>query len=377
MVILQKQVTETGGASTTAIHRLPTEMLLEILKIYQDCAPKPCPFDIARVCRLWKQVCYDYAPFWSKIDLDLAMRPSSKLDQKVTFWVARAQNALVDVTIRDSARANLRVSGRPIDEADLVSLANVLCGTMSRWRSLEVALLHTHATFFLQKFVGLVPSLRIFELRILCDHNRDESETMHSLYPILFTPHPDTESRTPLAVCLDDSIAIFPSLIGAAITKLSVGATLATAAVDDVLRLLESCPNLEDFYLSGDLPGEPSLGHRVVLSRLTRIRLGPLGYMSSLLSFLELSALQTFEISEVVWDSPLVDALRRIFQLCTSLSTVIMTRNNRWLMGANDAYTPFGALTAPSRDPQHCGCSLRYHTPSRFIIDSAPDTIYR
>ncbi|KDQ15665.1 hypothetical protein BOTBODRAFT_284388 [Botryobasidium botryosum FD-172 SS1] len=290
---------------------------------------------------------YGYAPFWSKVGLDLAMRPSSKLGQKVAFWVAHAQDTLLDVTILDSAGSRSR--GKvPIDDTDLASLADALCETMSRWRSLKIAVLHEHVNFLLQRFIGLVPSLSTFDLHVLYDGFRTGNFDCPS-FSVHFTPHPDIEARAPLAVSAINSIVTFP-LFGAAITKVSASMPSAVTHVDDILRMLESCPNLEDFYLDinvARLTGEPSLGHSVVLPHLTSLRLPGLQYISGLLNFLEPPSLQTFEISRImwgiesVWGSHIVDALRRIFRLCTSLSTVRMT-SYRIDEAVDDPYTPFG-----------------------------------
>ncbi|KDQ18402.1 hypothetical protein BOTBODRAFT_511498 [Botryobasidium botryosum FD-172 SS1] len=136
-------LTHTPALNNVPIHRLPPEVTLEIFKAHHlfvlawGRAALPM-LRVAHVCRFWRHIIHQYRPFWSTISLNLDLCHRLKLDQQAAFWLARAGNELLDITITASYITEFELrKDQPVHEY-IVPLARVLCESIGHWRSLDI-----------------------------------------------------------------------------------------------------------------------------------------------------------------------------------------------------------------------------------------------
>ncbi|KDQ18401.1 hypothetical protein BOTBODRAFT_52450 [Botryobasidium botryosum FD-172 SS1] len=321
-------ITSTLAPNARFIHRLPPEIILEILKAHSLFVPswrQPVlpMIRVAHVCRLWRAIIHRHPPFWATIHLDLYLCDRMELDQKARFWLARAGDELLDITINRSHTVEPNPFWSQPTGNCIAPLAGALCERVGRWRSFKICGTPRDVRLFFNSCVGLAaPNLGDITVVLQRDFNYGSLEVAGN--PPLLIPFIQSsiiEPNVPLSISAICCIPEFPSF-GADITQLHIEAKMFVCRGNNILDALKSCPNLEQFYLQGDLrPSAAQSQEFVTLPRLFSLEMDSLEARGpdGILPFLNAPLLRILSLHNIEWIS---ETLWRYFRNCPLLSTI-------------------------------------------------------
>jgi len=253
-------------SSLSPIHRLPTELLIELCT-YCSANDAIAPLTLASVCRLFREVILSSPRVWQLISLD-GQRPTvSTSNAQADLWIARSDPLPFDVEL------NLQCSDA------LLSLLSPLLPFIDRWRYCWISgAIEERLNLFSLIQPGLVPTLHYLNI----DIQSLEDSADASYHPSTFYSC-GVYSQIPQHISMNLSFATLPSAKSVNsmqfttlnITERSLEVHLQPA---EILDFLTMCPLLEEFYYSGVLHDEvstelPNVAHlphlRILLLRNT------------------------------------------------------------------------------------------------------------
>ncbi|KDQ16525.1 hypothetical protein BOTBODRAFT_251550 [Botryobasidium botryosum FD-172 SS1] len=318
--------------ATVIARELPRDV---IHNLYRHCG-KWNMIRISHVCRLWRQTLHEYTGFWTDIDLHLGDR---SLDLKAAYWLERSGQRPLTIDIWGG---NLDIEEAPfLKEHSIVRLGIVLRGCMDRWQSFKIEVYSRRAIdILLPILAGYTPMLRYLRIEAIETDALVSVDAERPLIPLLAPI--GQQGGAKLSVSIDSYIPRLTT-IGPSITKLTVDGNHDTPwTSNDVLRMLQSCPNLIncDLYLpgSGEM-GTPSESlESVSLLRLEELSIYFVPDIENILDALLLPALESLALGQVDWTTTAMSALWCVFVASRSLSSFTLT----------DESPGYDILTAPA-----------------------------
>jgi len=300
------KVDELIRTRPTAFNLLPTEILLSILDLdVRACRHLERKYQLAGVCRRWKDVIFDRPSFWTTIHV--ATSPSS-----IMTHVERSRGALIDIVIETSLWSQSK-------HLALVPSLDIVSSLAHRWHRLSIAYLfgfnegedESDDTTLAEFIIGRINHLHFPSLKyVAISYCNAASLNLLSPTRTPILEHLELKEfiakRTdfPLSIALKTlkldfyrspvDYPLFPYLIPTqALTKLSLSRSTETFSPQPnsihipSLKVLEiSClaktrrfmnaivaPNVEQFtYTSFDADDPPSVVFRGLRSKFTNVR---------------------------------------------------------------------------------------------------------
>lgn len=293
---------------------LPNDVLLHIFKVVPD--PH---FGAWHVCRQWRHIILEYPAFWTTLDLNLRHRHQ---DEKAAHWLEMAGDKFISVIIHDDHWNNDDEPPDRFFDAHVVQLALFLRNTMDRWSALKIDGSLRSVDFFTHFCSGNAPNIR--SLAINCSGTGHDHLTISLFIP--FPNPPETDAN--LKVQIGGFVPRF-AFFGPTITDLSIDFLNVDRKADDILFILQSCPNLVRCNLEAisDLtPAEWSMDlqapWRLRHEHLIDLSTSHIWDIEHLLVSLEMPSLKFLSLFLFRWKDATLGALRDTFQRSPSLTIV-------------------------------------------------------
>jgi hypothetical protein len=249
--------------SPSPIHRLPTELLIELFTYC--CAGDPnAPLNLASVSHLFREVVLSSPRVWQLISLDDHRPTVSASHIKADLWLTRSNPLPFDVEL------TLQCSDA------LLSLLSPLLSSVDRWRYCCIhGAIEEHFKLSSLFHPSFVPSLHYLNVVIQSlEASADPSRRLPTFYSCgTFLQTPQQHISMNVSVALLPPAKLLTSLKFTAlnITELSLEVYLRPAQLLDFLAV---CPLLEKFCFSGGLHDEmPEKMEQVVHLRHLRFLL--------------------------------------------------------------------------------------------------------
>ncbi|KDQ16522.1 hypothetical protein BOTBODRAFT_173034 [Botryobasidium botryosum FD-172 SS1] len=286
--------------------------------IYQ-CSDTEELIKISQVCRLWRSTLHRSTEFWTEVDLDLRKRDP---DVKAAYWLARAGNRLLTIQIHSGWGVGDAQRARVV-EACIVRLAITLRECMNRWESVDIRAYSLAIDLLLSVCAGYALNLKSLTIQAT---KRSPGSDERLLVP-LHLPIDHQAGGSTLYVSIHGYIPRFTTF-GLLITELAVQFDFETTLkADDILRMLQSCPNLVRCDInalgSGRL-GASSLA-QTVMHRLATFSISWVEDVESIFNSLQLPALQSLSLQQVDWTTAAMSSLWRVLRASHSVSYIVIT----------------------------------------------------
>jgi hypothetical protein len=235
------------------VGNLPPELLIET---FAFCASEDplAPLTLGTVCRFWKKVVDESPRVWQVVILN-DKRSIAASQSQARLWIKRSAPLQFDVKLE-------------LEEADnILPLLAPFLPVFRRWRQLDIIGAREESICLSETFSRL-DSLNDLSISVCDEEHADDAcrstfVQYSPLWPnriamnVWLTQLPQTEIITPLQ---------FTTL---SITEQSIRSTRADPAA--ILGLLQSCPQLQNFTLSGWMDGEVPISHRLPVVSLPRL----------------------------------------------------------------------------------------------------------
>ncbi|KDQ17044.1 hypothetical protein BOTBODRAFT_223952 [Botryobasidium botryosum FD-172 SS1] len=301
------------------VKRIPTEILLQIFHICKDCQDSAqYLFNLSLVCRLWREVVQGCPTLWSDIWLDVSS-DMPKLERQVKYQLERAGDTLLSLAIEFPSHSARRWTEQEC-AARSVQLAEVVRGSMPRWKLFRMRAYLRETRLFFDNCVGHTPHLSHITIAL----SDIKFEAGVSRLSIPFQRPVGADSGPPIQASFMSCLPIYPSL-GASITSLEVDVTSIHPHTSDLIAMLLSCPNLVRYHLRGGFGqtiGIISDPVQVPLPHLLDLRVSGLRDSVYILGALRFEGLRSLSIDVFYFPPVLQDILESIFRSCTLLTAV-------------------------------------------------------
>ncbi|KDQ08263.1 hypothetical protein BOTBODRAFT_571108 [Botryobasidium botryosum FD-172 SS1] len=371
---------QAAGASApnsrNLIDRIPAEVLHDIFKALHLSTDwtTPSALRASHVCRVWRQMIHASSIFWSRLDLFVS---NAELDRHAAYWLERAGSRPLSINIRlYRTRGDLELHSEWALQLRLIRLRCVLQPTTARWESFSATVPPSLASDFFSGLQGMAPSLKKLNIGAAL---RNDEEDKHEEegddddwgdlpppfdIPLDRDPDPAPGAPNGVSVRATNCFPIFAAL-GLFITDLQLTIEKdADIVADDILAMIETCPNLKELILTGMeffCPVFRSIDADLVeLSRLTYLQLEDFKGVENILLFIHAPSVQCFYLKYVDWTDGLSEALSRLFRTFHSIVEVEV-----W----PDLYT---SPDEQNYTPLFQGFPITMDTVKRFFVDGGP-----
>ncbi|KDQ13289.1 hypothetical protein BOTBODRAFT_188568 [Botryobasidium botryosum FD-172 SS1] len=318
------------------IQRLSDDVLLELFSPAYVEDARDSIFQIAHVCRRWRQLIHGNPSFWSTIWFSPVC---SKDPTRAAYWLERAGTYPVSVKAvfpsaddgesDDQEIGGLEESGelrghsasegsRAVREHCISEFANVLRHCTDRWHRLEIE--HTNysdlSTFF-QRFEGsATPQLKHLTISVGFDGAR--------IRPELFVPFEHSAGGSVSVTLTECCIPTFSLSFGLAVTSLQLEWKVGTVTTQEFRNLLQSCPNLETLILKMELG---SMRDSVPPCSAPHLRLTTLSItgcipIHNVLGLIQFPSLQNLQLRLFFWCEAIALSIERVMKSSHSLSRI-------------------------------------------------------
>ncbi|KDQ14798.1 hypothetical protein BOTBODRAFT_145386 [Botryobasidium botryosum FD-172 SS1] len=303
-----------SSAAPSAIHRLPSELLLEIfLNVYGPTidarmdweAKQRAILSLSRVCRMWRKLTHECSSFWAFVKLD-PLRPDE--DLRAADWIAHTAMRPLCIKIEYRTAKPARSKGDEVHRVFL-RLVSVLRRHMSRWVWVSIDAAHpSFAEIFFRDCVGEASMLKALTVRHMPSASTgDVAETPLAIIPggPFYMTFVEPNRLPPLS-----------PYFGSVITHLSVDTGLKDQDADSFLHALRLCPNLVELHLACEKMRAPQAAAPVSLPHLTRLFAVA---AQDILPFLSVSSLHSLSLPQLQWSDSVTESLVRIIRTCPGL----------------------------------------------------------
>ncbi|KDQ16523.1 hypothetical protein BOTBODRAFT_186534 [Botryobasidium botryosum FD-172 SS1] len=291
-----------------------------IHNIYRQCSDTEALIKISHVCQMWRRTLHNSTEFWMTIDLNSRKRDP---DLKAAYWLARSGDRLLTIQVHSGWGAG-DIQQVLAVEACIVRLAITLRNCMSRWESVNI---RTHSRA-IDLIISICSGYALSLKSLIVQATERSLGTEERLLIPLYLPIEHQASNIALCVSIHGYIPRFTTF-GLLFTDLAVQYDFVTTPkADDILRMLQSCPNLGRCHLNAigsDHIGAPSLLTETVMHRLTHFSMSWSEDAENIFNFIQFPALQSIILQQVDWTTAAMGSLWRVLRASRFVSYIVIT----------------------------------------------------